>query len=134
MGCKHGGDHLKRFISIVLLALILATRPATADMYGAEYKECNDKDSTFAISECVQAKTKAWDQKLNAAYKALQQHIAPGQQEPLKAAERLWLQYRAANCNFYGSAEGSIRELEGAECMRAMTEDRAKELAAAAHE
>ena len=54
--------------------------------------------------------------------------------EPLKAAERLWLQYRAANCNFYGSAEGSIRELEGAECMRAMTEDRAKELGAAAHE
>jgi len=38
------------------------------------------------------------------------------------------VQYRDANCTFYGTWDGTIRQVRGAECMRYMTEDRAHEL------
>ena len=44
------------------------------------------------------------------------------------AAQRLWVQYRDANCAFYGVEDGSIRQVQAAECIRSMTEDRAHEL------
>jgi uncharacterized protein YecT (DUF1311 family) len=44
------------------------------------------------------------------------------------AAQRLWVQYRDANCGFYGVQDGSIRQVQAAECIRSMTEDRAHEL------
>ena len=65
---------------------------------------CGKKTSTLAVVECVQAKTKVADQ------------------------QRLWVQYRDANCGFYGAQDESIRQVQGAECMRSMTEDRAREL------
>jgi uncharacterized protein YecT (DUF1311 family) len=68
------------------------------------------------------------DQRLNTAYKALQACIDDAQRQPLLAAERLWVQYRDANCGFYGVQDGSIRQVQAAECIRSMTEDRAREL------
>jgi uncharacterized protein YecT (DUF1311 family) len=73
-------------------------------------------------------KNNAADQRLNAAYKALQARIDAAQRQPLLAAQRLWVQYREANCGFYGTKDGSIRQVQGAECIRSMTEDRAHEL------
>jgi uncharacterized protein YecT (DUF1311 family) len=65
---------------------------------------------------------------LNAAYKALQAQVDAGQRQPLLAAQRLRVQYRDANCAFYGTPDGSIRKVQGAECVGSMTEDRAREL------
>jgi uncharacterized protein YecT (DUF1311 family) len=59
---------------------------------------------------------------------ALQARIDPAQRHPLLTAQRLWVQYRDANCTFYGAQEGTIRQVQAAECMRSMTEDRAREL------
>jgi uncharacterized protein YecT (DUF1311 family) len=64
---------------------------------------------------------------LNAAYKALQARIDPAQRQPLLAAQRLWVQYRDANCGFYGTQDGSTRQVQAAECVRSITEDRARE-------
>jgi uncharacterized protein YecT (DUF1311 family) len=64
----------------------------------------------------------------SAAYKALQGRIDAAQRQPLLAAQRQWVQYRDANCGFYGAQEGSIRQVQAAECIRSMTEDRAREL------
>jgi uncharacterized protein YecT (DUF1311 family) len=80
------------------------------------------------IVDCVGAMTKSWDQRLNTAYKNLMQRIDAGQREPLKAAQRLWVQYRDANCRFYASQDGTIRQIQAAECVRALTQDRALEL------
>jgi uncharacterized protein YecT (DUF1311 family) len=49
----------------------------------------------------VQAKINVADHRLNAAYKALQARIEAAQRQPLLAAQRLWVQYRDANCGFY---------------------------------
>ena len=122
------GHVLSRIFFVIPALTLLAALPAEAEMFGPDYQPCGDKSSTLAIVECVQAKTKASDQRLNAAYKALQGRIDPAQRQPLLAAQRLWVQYRDANCGFYGAQEGSIRQVQAAECMRSMTEDRAREL------
>ena len=59
---------------------------------------------------------------------ALQVRIDAAQRQPLLAAQRLWVQYRDGNCGFYGVQDGSIRQVQAAECIRSMTEDRAREL------
>jgi uncharacterized protein YecT (DUF1311 family) len=106
----------------------MAALPAEAEMFGSGFRPCGEKTSTLEVVECVRAKTNIADQRLNAAYKALQARIEANQRQPLLAAQRLWVQYRDANCAFYGTRDGSIRQVQGAECIRSMTEDRAHEL------
>jgi len=106
----------------------MAALPAGAEMFGPGFQPCGDQLSTPAVVECVQAKTNAADQRLNAAYKALQARVDAAQRQPLLSAQRLWVQYRDANCGFYGAQDGSIRQVQAAECIRSMTEDRARKL------
>jgi Lysozyme inhibitor LprI len=61
----------------------------------------------------------------------MQARIEPAQRQPLLLAQRLWVQYRDANRGFYGTHDGSIRQVQAAECMRSMTDDRAHELESA---
>lgn len=107
---------------------LLPARPAAAAMFGTDSQPCGDKLNTVAIVDCVQAKTKTWDRRLKAAFQDLKRRIDAGQREPLTAAQRLWVRFRDANCRFYGSQEGSIRQIQAAECVRAMTRQRALEL------
>lgn len=116
---------------LVLPVLFLAlSAPVGAQMYGEDYEECN-QEATADIVDCLNANTKTWDRRLSGAYKALMQRSDPGQKEPLKAAQRLWVQYRDANCGFYAAGEGSISQIAAAECLRAMTQQRACEMEAA---
>jgi uncharacterized protein YecT (DUF1311 family) len=117
----------RSFFAVPALAAI-SVLPAKAEMFGQGFQPCGEKTSTLEVVECVRAKTKIADQGLNAAYKALQARIEANQRQPLLAAQRLWVQYRDANCAFYGTRDGSIRQVQAAECIRSMTEDRAREL------
>ena len=119
---------MRRIFFVVPALAVMALLPAEAEMFGPGFQPCGKKTSTLAVVECVQAKTNAADQRLNAAYKALQAQVDPAQRQPLLAAQRLWVQYRDANCAFYGTRDGSIRQVQAAECLRSMTEDRAREL------
>jgi uncharacterized protein YecT (DUF1311 family) len=79
--------------------------------------------------ECLKKKTARWDARLNKAYHhALKQAASDKQAESLRAAQRLWVQFRYANCRYYDAGEGTIARIDAGECMRSMTEARAKEL------
>ena len=84
--------------------------------------------NTYQMVECLKAKTAEWDKRLNAAYQKAVQDAQPTQRESLRAAQRLWIQYRDANCLYYGLGEGTIARIEAGECMRDMTKARAEEL------
>jgi len=90
--------------------------------------------STYQMVECLKAKTAQWDKRLNIAYQKALQDAVPAQRDPLRAAQRLWIQYRDANCLYYGMGEGTIARLDAGECMRSMTEARAKELEGLGHQ
>ncbi len=114
---------------IIIVVGVLAGGPlahaADDARYGSEYQACT-KGSTVDIEQCVGRLTKAWDQRLNAAY----QKLIRGNPNAYKMriAQRLWVQFRNANCRYYGAGEGTIRRLESAECMRSATAHRALEL------
>jgi uncharacterized protein YecT (DUF1311 family) len=83
---------------------------------------------TLQLIECIEAKTKPWDKRMNAAYQDALKDAQPGQREQLRAAQRLWVQYRDANCAYYQLGQGSIARVQAEDCMFRMTKARAKEL------
>jgi uncharacterized protein YecT (DUF1311 family) len=111
---------------------ILAASPCGA---GADDQPCPGT-STAEIVACLDARAQAWDRRLNAAYGGLLTSLADdagrGRDEALRAAQRLWVRYRDANCRFHGSGEGTIARIEAAACVERMTRDRALELERAA--
>lgn len=115
-------------LAAVLSCAIPAASPGAADPPAPDGAPCGDGLTTAAIVACIDGRTRIWDRRLNAAYAALQRRIEAGQRDPLRTAQRLWVQYRDANCRFYGSQDGTIRLIHAAECSRAMTQDRALEL------
>ena len=122
--------------SISLLALLLAApAPAAAAPWTPDANTCNQLPTTVAIADCLQRQTKLWDTRLNQAYQALTTMLAgpdnATQLADLKRAERAWLQYRKEDCGFYADGQGTIRQIEAADCMRRLTQDRAIELEAA---
>ncbi len=56
-----------------------------------------------------------------------------GDPTPSCDAQRLWIQYRDANCLYYGMGEGTIAGIDAGECMRNMTQARARELEGLGH-
>jgi uncharacterized protein YecT (DUF1311 family) len=83
---------------------------------------------TLQLIECIGAKTQPWDKRLNAAYKSALADARPEQRNALRAAQRAWITYRDANCEYYNLGEGSLSRVEVADCDFRMTRDRAKEL------
>lgn len=117
---------LRPLIGLVLV-LVLALAPAVhAGDQNESEPSCDG--NTFQMVECLMAKAAEWDKRLNAAYQKALQAAGDAQREQLRAAQRLWIQYRDANCMYYGMGQGTIARLDAGECMRSMTEARAKEL------
>ena len=109
--------------SIALLSLML---PALPQDGGGPEPQCDG--NTREIVDCLSGLTARWDRRLNDAYQKRIQDLAPKRRDQLRAAQRLWIQYRDANCLYYGLGEGTIARIEAGECMRSMTQSRALEL------
>lgn len=115
-----------RIAAVAAAALLGAAVSASAGDQGDPGQDCGV--STPEMVDCLNAQTAQWDKKLNAVYKSVLDAALPKQREQLRAAQRLWLQYRDANCAYYYMGEGSIARVEAAECTRRMTKARALEL------
>jgi uncharacterized protein YecT (DUF1311 family) len=113
--------------SIVALASV-----AHAGDQGDPEKSCGG--NTFEMVECLKAQTAQWDKRMTIAYQQAINDAGSKQREQLRAAQRLWIQYRDANCLYYGIGEGTIARLDAGECMRSMTETRARELEGLGHQ
>jgi len=115
-----------RIALIAAAALIGAAAFAFAGDQGEPDQPCDG--STYEMVDCLKAKTAYWDKRMTIAYQRTLRAGEPKQREQLRVAQRLWIQYRDANCLFYDLGEGTIARIEAGECMRSMTEARAKEL------
>ena len=113
-------------LAIGMVAVLVLGSAVHAGDQGEPEQSCDG--NTFQMVECLKAKTAQWDKRLNVAYQKAVQDAQPAQRDQLRAAQRLWIQYRDANCLYYGLGEGTIARLDAGECMRSMTEARAKEL------
>jgi len=114
--------------SILTLPVQAQTQPI--NWYGQEYQFCAGAGggSTLEIVSCVDGLVRKWDRRLNVEYRQAMNVLIKRQRKRLRAAQRLWIKYRNANCNYYASGEGTIARIEGVECMRVLTARRALEL------
>jgi uncharacterized protein YecT (DUF1311 family) len=105
---------------------LMSIGPAFAGDAGDPDAVCDG--STYEMVDCLKAKTAYWDKRMTIAYQELLKSVGSKQREQLRAAQRLWIQYRDANCLYYGLGDGTIARIDSGECMRSMTEARAREL------
>jgi uncharacterized protein YecT (DUF1311 family) len=117
---------------IAVAAMALLAPVAVAGGQGDPERSCDS--STFQMVECLKARTAQWDKRMTRAYQQALKDAAQQQREQLRAAQRLWIGYRDANCLYYGMGEGTIARIDAGECMRNMTEARARELEGLGHQ
>jgi uncharacterized protein YecT (DUF1311 family) len=117
---------------IAAVSICLVGSVAYADDQGDQVKSCDG--NTYEMVQCLKARTAEWDKRMNVAYRQALKDAVPQQLDHLRAAQRLWIQYRDANCLYYGMGEGTIARIEAGECMRSMTEARARELEGLGHQ
>jgi uncharacterized protein YecT (DUF1311 family) len=111
---------------IISASLAVAVPAAYAGDQGDPVASCDG--STQAMVECINAKAAQSDKRMTTAYQTLMKKAELTQHDQLRNAQRLWIQYRDANCMYYALGDGSISRIDAAECLRSMTEARAKEL------
>lgn len=121
---------LKTFAATAAICCLASV--ARAGDQGDPGQSCDG--NTFQMVECLKAKTAQWDKRMTIAYQQALKDAVPQQHDQLRAAQRLWIQYRDANCLYYGLGEGTIARIDAGECMRSMTEARARELEGLGHQ
>lgn len=124
------------FAAALLAASSLLIAPASAQTgtvpLSATFQTCLDKSGgvTAEMHACISAEHTRQDQLLNRNYKALMADLVPERKKQLQTAQRLWLQYRDANCQFYADPDGGTAAgVAAADCVLQMTAGRARELA-----
>ena len=119
-------------ILIAVASIGFVAPAALAGDQGDPAQTCDG--STFEMVECLKGKTAQWDKRMTIAYQQAMKDASSAQRDQLRAAQRLWIQYRDANCLYYGMGEGTIARIDAGECMRSMTEARARELEGLGHQ
>jgi uncharacterized protein YecT (DUF1311 family) len=117
---------------VAVVSICLLASAAHAGDQGDPAQPCDG--NTLEMVECLKAKTAQWDKRMTVAYQQALKDAAPQRHDQLRAAQRLWITYRDANCLYYGMGEGTIARIEAGECMRSMTEARARELEGPGHQ
>jgi uncharacterized protein YecT (DUF1311 family) len=125
-----------RIVALTLL-VALGASPCRADDIGLTpaLDQCLDKAAgvTTEMVNCIGAETEIQDKRLNAAYQKALTTLTPARQKELQAVQRLWLQYRDANCKFaFDPDGGTMAHVESTGCFMTMTAERAQELEAVA--
>lgn len=113
-------------IAILAAAALLGAAASAFAGDAGNLGECTG--STPEMVDCLMAQHAHWDKQLTIAYQQAMKDAVPAQKEKLRDAERAWIKYRDANCDYYAAGEGTIARIDAATCMRDMTETRAKEL------
>ncbi|QPC90457.1 lysozyme inhibitor LprI family protein [Mesorhizobium sp. INR15] len=99
-------------------------------------QECDrGDDSQQMMNICAGEDYAAADARLNRAYQDLIGADDADGRKLLQAAQRAWIAFRDAECahSSAASAGGSIHSMEVSQCLTRLTDDRVKQLAAAAN-
>lgn len=114
------------------LIVVVMVQPVFADDgLSQAFSTCMDQSdgSTPSMIECMGAETERQDVRLNKAYKDIMTSFSSERKKQLQEAQRLWLKYRKANCDFYYDPDGgTIARVNANQCFMSATAVRAKEL------
>ncbi|WP_353644394.1 lysozyme inhibitor LprI family protein [Mesorhizobium sp. WSM2239] len=113
-------------LPILLIAGLLSSSAAVA-------QECDRSDESQAgVNICAHEDYKTVDAKLNETYGEIMKRLSddPDGRKLLQAAQRAWIAFRDAECDFStaGSQSGSIYPTLMSGCLQSLTEARTEQL------
>lgn len=114
-------------------AVLVSSVFAVASSCFAAQPEClNSAPTQLAMDDCVGRTMKADDAKLNDTYKALLAKVSKNGANQLRKAQRAWLAWRDAQCEFntMGTTGGSINSSMYGLCIDELTQEQTRRLAA----
>ena len=135
---------------LVIGSLFLLPAQAQSDVQFTNI-ECAKAISFKQMEDCSNVQLGKWDKALNMSYQRALEIIAQTtknfraqpasdahsvelanesdkQYETLKEAQRVWIEYRDANCGFYSHNQNGVPAIDLARCRTKMTEDRTMEI------
>lgn len=126
-------------IRFVLILTVLSTlwvpptkaAPKDSSPLTPAFSACLDKagGNTFGMKECIAAETKKQELRLNKAYQAALKAVTPPRQKQLREAQRAWVKFRDADCDFlYDPEGGTLAGVTSADCFMQKAAQRAVEL------
>ena len=133
--CSAAKSHALWVTALLAASSVLAAPAAaqpSAPQLSASFAACMDKSGgvTAEMHACISAEHTRQDQQLNRNCQVLMAELTPARKKQLQTAQRLWLQYRDANCHFYADPDGGTAAgIAAADCVLQMTASRARELA-----
>lgn len=123
----------KTILPALLLVGACSSAQANDDLYTGRFSTCMDRSEgvTYAMLDCIAEELKTQDARLNGAYQTLRTQLSAERKKVLQAVQRLWIQYRDANCAFYNDPDGgTLQRVLANNCMLQETAERAQELEA----
>ncbi|MBW8733778.1 MAG: DUF1311 domain-containing protein [Asticcacaulis sp.] len=107
-------------------------RDASDPVYSSQFRTCIAKAGAvdFAIAHCNSEEFARQDQTLNTVYAKLVAELEPSRREALRKSERLWVQFREAQCDYEaaGDAGGTLAPVIHENCRMRATFYRTKDL------
>ncbi|SLM30827.1 conserved exported hypothetical protein [Desulfamplus magnetovallimortis] len=123
---------IPRIVVSVTVYVLCFSNIALSDVkLSSQFSKCIDDSGgvTAAMLDCINQEHTLQDARLNKAYKKVMSQLTPERQKELKDAQRAWIKYRDANCNFYFDPDGgTAASLSGRDCFMTTTASRAEEL------
>ncbi|WP_027994660.1 lysozyme inhibitor LprI family protein [Simplicispira psychrophila] len=119
------------YCTAVVLACASLTASAQDAALSPQYATCMDQSGgvTVGMIDCTTAETSRQDARLNRAYKTAMAAQSPERRKQLQTAQRAWIKFRDANCDFYNDPDGgSMARVSANQCMLTSTANRAQEI------
>jgi uncharacterized protein YecT (DUF1311 family) len=119
------------YVRALLVSGVLSGALVSASSCFAAQPEClNSAPTQLAMDECVGRSMKASDQKLNETYHALLAKVSKSGADQLRKAQRAWLAWRDAQCEFntMGTRGGSINSSMYGLCIDELTQEQTRRL------
>jgi uncharacterized protein YecT (DUF1311 family) len=135
-GLLFNREPIVRFREVVATALLCGwfSHAALAEDdvgLSKKFSRCMDSagGTTAGMVDCISTEAKQQDVRLNKAYKDLMATLSPERKKQLQEAQRAWIKFRDANCDFYYDPDGgSLARVSANDCVMSSTARRAKEL------
>ncbi|MFB2836737.1 lysozyme inhibitor LprI family protein [Floridanema evergladense] len=104
--------------------------PQLSTLQVAQQPNCKDPQTQVEINNCAGIEYQNADRKLNQAYQKLIPKLSAARRQKLILAQRAWITFRDANCEFERSQfeGGTMAPAAQAGCMAQLTKTRTKQL------
>ncbi len=126
------------FAATVLTAAnaIAQKQPARKPLTQGKKQPCAKPMTQSELNRCAEDEYKKADAELNQVYQQLTAKLEPDHLERLRIAQRAWITFRDAHCDYeaFAFTGGSIQPLIHFTCLDATTRERTKHLRASLKE